>query len=166
MTVLNDMVKFLNNIPGGNLRNMFLLIIFVLLFTVLRSIVVERVAIRPVNPANRNRLIETFTDEECWHNLRFRKDEVRQLLHLTNFPRSIPMDNNCSCPGEAAFCIMLYRFAYPTRLVTLQNMFGRDYTQISRIFKESINFIYNSHRGKVVIFLGIIIDLISIIRQF
>lgn len=149
MTVINEMINLLNNIPAGNLRNMILLIIFVLLFIVLRSIVVEHIAIRPVNPANRDRLIDSFTGEECWHNLRFRKEEVRQLMNLTNFPRDIRMDNNGHCPGEAAFCIMLYRLAYPSRLVTLQDMFGRDYTQISRIFKESINVMFDAHRGKV-----------------
>ena len=78
---------------------------------------------------------ESFTDEECWHYLRFRKPELHRLFIVTDFPQEVRCENGVTCLGEYAFCLMLYRLAYPCRLFNLQNLFGREFTQLSRIFK-------------------------------
>lgn len=136
-------------LPVGALRNGVICFIFGLYGIVLGRIMNDREEVRPVNPRNRNRLFDSFTDEECWHYLRFRKTELSELLILCDFPAIIVCKNGTSCPGEHAFCILLYRIAYPSRLFELQEIFGRDYSQISRIFKWSIDFMHLKHKNKV-----------------
>ena len=60
------------------------------------------------------------------------------LFTLCDFPAVVLCDNGISCPGEHALALMLYRLAYPARLIELQDVFGRDYSQLSRIFKWSV----------------------------
>lgn len=38
---------------------------------------------------------------------------------------------------------------YPARLIELQDLFERDYSQLSRIFKWSIDFMYEKNKNKV-----------------
>ena len=59
------------------------------------------------------------------------------------------MDNGTTCLGEYAFCLMLYRLAYPTRLITLQREFGREYSQLSRIFNAAITWTERHHIHRV-----------------
>lgn len=104
----------------------------------------------PINPANRDRLIDSFSDEECHHFLRFRGPALRRLIELLEYPNdNIVCPNGTTCPFESALCLTLYRLAYPNRLVSLQDTFGRDYSQISRIFKATINWLYITQRHKV-----------------
>lgn len=65
------------------------------------------------------------------------------------FPLFVPLNNNMSVPGEFAFLIMLWRLHYPSTLAMMQDTFGIDYTQISRIFNESISIMDGLHRHKV-----------------
>jgi hypothetical protein len=107
---------------------------------------VEREELRPINHGDKNRLIDSFSDEECWQFLRFRKLDLHRL---SNLPAIIQYPNGIVCPGEHAFCLLLYRIYYPSRLISLQDIFGRDYTQLSRIFKLIVDLIYMHHKHKV-----------------
>ena len=51
--------------------------------------------------------------------------------------------------GRICIFLLLYRLAYSCRLFNPQNLFGREFTQLSRIFKFSINYMYVTHRHKV-----------------
>lgn len=135
------MCSFAFNLLGG-CRNIFGTL-------VLGCFLKEIEAIVPVDARNRNRLFDSFTDEECWHNLRFRKAELHQFFALCEFPAVVICNYGSSCSGEHAFCVMLYRIAYPSRLFELQEIFGRDYSQVSRMFKWSIDYMYEKHRHKV-----------------
>ena len=44
---------------------------------------------------------------------------------------------------------MLYRIAYLVRLFSLQLIFGRDLTQLSRIFQYAVTFMFDTHIHKV-----------------
>ena len=44
--------------------------------------------IDPVNPANRNRNVASFTAKECWDYLRFRKGDLNGLIISWGYPRS------------------------------------------------------------------------------
>ena len=124
-------------------------------FTAMTSIVVlrlhgmRRTNVEPVDPANKNRNIASFTDGECWTQLRFRKVDISRLMDELHFPATIECKNGTRCSGEYAFCLLLFRMAYPTRLYDLQSTFGREYSQLSRIFAAAVAFMYDTHRGKV-----------------
>lgn len=44
---------------------------------------------------------------------------------------------------------MLYRLHYSTIFYQLQTHFGREYSQLSRIFKNVINYVYDHHKNKI-----------------
>ena len=54
------------------------------------------------------------------------------------------------CPSEHALLILLYRIHNPTRLNEMQARFGREYSQISRIFNVALDWVYDNHHEKVV----------------
>ena len=152
---LGQLIKFTSLIVclGGyvnlgiisDLLNLFALM---LLMIVLVVMCVKRMRVQLINHRNKNRLISSSSDEDCWH-LRFRKPDLYRLFELSEFPAVVKCSNGMICPGEHAFCLMLYRISYPSRVISLQDLFGRDYTQLSRIFKYAIKKYYNSHKHKV-----------------
>ena len=146
---INFLIRFADYIPIAPLRNLVLMFTMMMSFVVLNVLCVQSSEVNKVNSANKNRTFDSFTDEECWHNLRFRRHELIYLFELSGFPAVVTCTNGLSCPGEHAFMLMLYRLAYPCRLFTLQDIFGREYTQLSRIFKFAINFMYVNHKHKV-----------------
>ena len=56
--------------PVGCIRNGTLFFIFGLYAFILDRVLVEREVVLPINDKNKNRLFDSFTDEECWHHLR------------------------------------------------------------------------------------------------
>ena len=144
------MVTFSTYLIGGPFGMIAMLLTALICLIILNVLIAQTEVVKPVNPSNKNRLIDSFADEECWHDLRFRKEGLRELLRACNFPHTIVCDNKYTCPGESAFCMMLYRIAYPRRLFDMQDKFGREYTQLSRIFKASIKFMYDHHKKKVI----------------
>lgn len=136
-------------LPQGPARQVLQLLLGLLSIyaTSLRLVVLP--ALTAVNPANKNRLIDSWTDEECWHLLRFRRADLHRLFVALQIPAVVVCPNRTSCPGEHALCLMLYRLAYPTRLVTLQNVFGRELTALSRIFQTIIEIVSTAHSFRV-----------------
>jgi hypothetical protein len=60
--------------------------------------------------------VESFSDSSAWKNLRFKKDDLRRLIHLLQIPAVIELDDGSSVYGEYAFLLLLYRRGYPIRL--------------------------------------------------
>ena len=145
----SEVQRYCSQMPVGCVRNGTILFIFVLYAIILDRILIEHEEVLPINHRNKNRLFDSFTDEECWHYLRFRRAELAELFVLCDFPAMVVCDNGITCPGEHAFAVMLYRLAYPNRLIELQDAFGRDYSQLSRIFKWSVDLMYEKHKHKV-----------------
>jgi hypothetical protein len=153
--VLKEIMKFVKvliditaYLPQGPIRNvgLFLVHALALFIVVIVTLIVEREDVIAVNHDNKYRMIDSFTPEEAWHYLRFRIPELKKLFILFEFPNFVKCDNGIVCPGEHAFVLMLYRISYPTRLFQLQDIIGRDYSQLSRIFKfayEDNRLLYN-----------------------
>ncbi len=106
--------------PAGGLGNIFSL--FGLVFVAEAASIRNHIwnLIDPVNPANKNRNIASFTENECYQKMRFRKEQVSQLYRLLNFPAFLTTDNNITVTGEYAFCLFLWRLSYPSMLFDLQ----------------------------------------------
>ena len=69
-----------------------------------------------VDPTNKNRLVDSFTEEECWNYFRFRKEQMRVLSNSLDIPVILICENGLSAPGEHALCLYLYLKMYPTKL--------------------------------------------------
>ena len=74
---LNDLITRADNLPPGCAKDFLMLVVLLLFQAMLLVGSVERRNLVPVNRAIKNRMIDSFTDEECWHNLRFRKPVFR-----------------------------------------------------------------------------------------
>lgn len=96
-----------------------------------------------------NRGIDTFSDEFLYRHMRFRRSHLIILLAKLNVPNVIIVSNGITCSGEYALLLMLYRLHYPCTLASMEPIFGRDYSQISRIFNWAIDFVYENHKDKV-----------------
>ena len=103
-----------------------------------------------INPINRDRDIASFSEEECWDFFRFRRDQLSHLALLLQLPQWFICENGCTCPREHALCVYLYHLSYPTRLQRIQNVFGRELSQLSRIENRIKSFLITRHRAKVV----------------
>lgn len=136
-------------LPPGHMNNLVALAAFLFTMYAVSLRVVTYTVLGAINPANRNRNIDSFSDDFCWHVLRFRKADMHRLYVLLHIPANFTCGNGTTCNGEYALCLMMYRLAYPTRLVTLQEEFGREYSQLSRIFQLVIEFTDLHHRDKV-----------------
>jgi hypothetical protein len=119
-------------------------------------------AVDPVDPRNNNRTIASFTEAECTRELRFKKIDLPVLYQLLSFPPYVFIDNGQMIPGEYAFCLFLYRIHYPSTLAMIQTAFGREYSQLSRIFNEVVRIMDTAHRHKVFIYIYIYILLTCI----
>ena len=135
--------------PIGMPQQMLIMVGVVMFVAILRMCVVPAPIMLPINGVNRDRGIDSFSEGQCWHFLRFRREDLHTLFDLMGFPVVITLDNGGTCSGEYAFCLMLYRLAYPTRLFTLQYVFGREYSQLSRVFKHAITWTENNHIHRV-----------------
>ena len=45
-------------------------------------------ALDPINPANKNRLIASYTEEESWYLFRLKKDQLRDFFRRLNLPQN------------------------------------------------------------------------------
>ena len=62
---------------------------------------------------------------------RFQPDEIYHLFHEFEIPDTFCCHNRCIVSGLEAFCMLLRRFAYPSRLEDLVSIFRRDMAVIS-----------------------------------
>ena len=104
----------------------------------------------PIDVRNKNRRIDTFSDEECWDYFRFRKYQLKDMTNLLNIPVFMIAEDGTTFPGEHALLVYLYHLSYPTKLQRMQSTFGREYSQISRIENTIKSFLIINHRNKIV----------------
>ena len=99
---------------------------------------VEKKVTERVLPADRidvtELTIDRYSEETCYSQYRFLKRDIRHLFIALRFPDRIVLSNGSIIPGEKAFLLMLYRMAYPRRLVDMEEYLGREYSTISRCF--------------------------------
>ena len=84
-----------------------------------------------------NRTTESFTDDECWSQFRFRRADLQVLYEHLHLPPTVVLSNESKFTGEEAMCITLYRLAHTGRLTEVKSVFGREESQLSR----AINFV-------------------------
>ncbi|CAM9729450.1 unnamed protein product, partial [Pylaiella littoralis] len=90
-------------------------------------------------------VIDDLTDDEAWANYRFRKPDLKRLFQAFKFPGAyLRLRNRARYPSESAFLLLLRRMRYPGRWQDLQREFGREYTQLSRIFNEVVDWAYDN----------------------
>lgn len=137
-------------LPAGFIKNALVAITVVIMNKAfaLRTLVLGE--LDHVDKAHSNRGIESFSDEFLYRHMRLRAVHAQQLFAQLGFPNVVILDNGLTFSGEYAFLVMLYRLHYPCTLASMQPIFGRDYTQICRVFAYAVDFVYDNHKGKVI----------------
>ena len=147
--VLNLIVQ-VAAIPFYQLRAALLFIALSLLDGILSMFTTVYQVFDPVNPANKDRLIASYTDEQCWHLFRLRKCQLTDLFARLNLPPVLRTPNGLVCPGEHALLVFLYHLTCPTTLLRMQSEFGREQSQLSRIENEIKTYLISNYRHFIV----------------
>ncbi|CAN0145299.1 unnamed protein product, partial [Ectocarpus sp. 8 AP-2014] len=61
----------------------------------------------------------------------------------------VRLENGSTFRGEEAFLLLLMRMRYPGRLADLERYFGREYSQLSRLFRWATDFLFEMHSHRV-----------------
>ena len=89
--------------------------------------------------------LENFTDSQCKTVFRFYKADLEILKQRLRIPDKIVCRNRTVVSGIEALCILLRHLAYPNRLEDLTDIFSRPVYELSYIFNEVLNMIYENH---------------------
>ena len=175
--IIASMMGIIGILPMGGYK-MYLLGILATLLIAIRALhLYDWLPVPPIDPANRNRGFNSFTDEEAYRDLRFHVYDLPKILRLLRIPVVLRVDNSkyvililfifvfhisfytyislhtyhyiyipgTDCSGEYGLCLLLYRLHYPNTLAMLQCIFGRDYSQLSRIITAMKELVFRLH---------------------
>ena len=148
-TVLSLLVQ-VATIPILALRVPFLVVAANLLRGIIGMFTLVYQVLDPIDPANRDRLIASYTDEECYYLFRLRKTQLTDLFARLNLPQIIRCENGIVCPGEHALLVYLYHLTCPTILLRMQKEFGRETSQLCRIEKYIKSYLITNYRRFVI----------------
>lgn len=104
-----------------------------------------------INDTNFDRNINSWDEDKCWNWFRFRKADLVKLYTLLLIPQLLPLENerNGFVTGEFALVVLLYRLHYPGTLQDNLVEFGCDYSKMCKIFNSTLNFLYDTHKNKI-----------------
>ena len=91
----------------------------------------------------RHRTADTFNDYELYEMRITDRNHVPKLLAALQIPPVWRCPNGTIMEREEGLLLWFYKTSFPTRLVTLQKIFGREYSQLSRVLKEVWMFLNN-----------------------
>ena len=76
--------------------------------------------------------------------LRFKYRHLFVVQRVLQIPESFKLKNRCRINGQEALLFLLYRIHYPETLQKMEKMWGREYSQLSRIFSFMIDWVYDN----------------------
>jgi len=82
------------------------------------------------------------TDTICEFNYRFRKVEIFELVQLLKMPSPFPTTRGYNVSAVEALCVLLNRLAWPHRLGTMVQHFGRSREALSSIFNAVLDHVH------------------------
>ena len=89
-----------------------------------------------------NRTVDRFTDDKSYNNFQFRRGDPHRLIACLDLPPAVRCSNGRKFSGEEAVLISLFRLAHPGKLTEVRTVFGRDETQLFRLFNWTMRFLY------------------------
>ena len=87
--------------------------------------------------------IDKFSENDCYHQLRFKKEDLKNIFLNLAFPNIITLDNNIILPGEEIFLRGLYELVTGESKHSVAKIFGRDFSVQSRSFTYFIDHLYS-----------------------
>lgn len=150
MEMVGSLLQLAIMVPIGPLRNIYTACSGLAVDLIETASHVAYRALDHVDPTNKNRLLSSFTEEECWDFFRFRKYQLAELVGLLRLPLYFTCpESRHTCPGEHALLLYLYHLSYPTKLQRMQNVFERELSQLSRLENRVKAFLILRNQHKV-----------------
>ena len=87
--------------------------------------------------------VEHVSPGQATQLFRFSKDDLEPLRRLLKLPEVMRSGNRTTWTGLEGLCLVLRRLSYPSRLVDLEEVFGRGQSEGSIIANETIGVIFN-----------------------
>ena len=87
--------------------------------------------------------LEEMTDEECLVEFRFSKTEIYDLVGTFHLPEVLNCYNGWVVDAVDALCIVLKRYAYPSRYADLVPRFGRSVPLLCTVANQMTDLIFN-----------------------
>ena len=87
--------------------------------------------------------LEDMADEECWVEMRFKKNDIYRLALALYLPETYHCYNGLVVDSVEALCICLKHFAYPCRYADLVPRFGRPVPQLCMMCNTVLDDIYS-----------------------
>ena len=78
----------------------------------------------------------------------FTKDEVRRIIPFCAFD-TLTLRYRLRATYEEMLCVVLYKLAFPVRLATICDVFGRSCTWISVVFNDVVLHLYNRWQARL-----------------
>ena len=94
-------------------------------------------------------VLDTLTNDQCWANFRFVKQDITRLATLLSLPDVIRVRKGCVCSRVDVLCIVLWRFAYINRLCDLESFFVRPSSTLSLIINETVQQLWSLQRHRL-----------------
>lgn len=116
------------------------------------QMIVEGDAPRRISIRNIEKKIVTtdlYSEDECWRLLRFRKEDIANLMNLLNMPPHFISVDRHKYTRDFSLILLLRRMAYPGRLTDLEQEFGRDHTSLSRCIGITVAWLDANHSHRI-----------------
>ena len=83
-----------------------------------------------------------LSEQQFKKEFRFSKQDIPRLLRCLQWPRYFQLSNKYKFSAEICLLMVLYRFAFPSKLSKLEIMFGRAHTNCSLIVSHGVRLLY------------------------
>ena len=132
-----------NQRPSARLRNLI-----IICFIGVRIVTGNRIATNPTF-IRINRFLVDFSDSQLYHIRITNRNHIPRLIAALHIPEIVECENGNVMQGQEAFLLLLYWFSFPRCLSIAQEIYGLEYSQISRIIKAMIILIMTEWRHLV-----------------
>ncbi|KAK3700051.1 hypothetical protein QZH41_004354 [Actinostola sp. cb2023] len=89
--------------------------------------------------------LNSIRSANSWNDFRFSRVDIPYLAELLDLPNKFECYNRTSAGKEEALCIMLRKLASPCRFSDMVSSFGRAVPELSLIFNETLNYVYDRY---------------------
>ena len=87
--------------------------------------------------------LDLLSQDECWAEFRFKKNDIFDLVHILQLPDEIITYNRLKVDPVEGLCILLKRLAYPCRYCDLVPRFARPVPELCVITNHLLSLIHD-----------------------
>lgn len=93
--------------------------------------------------------LDSMLNDECKNEFRFEKNHLPLLADVPQIPPVFKCPRASVADGMEGLCMLLKRLSYSCRYADMVRRFGRPIPVLSMVTNQVLDFIYNTHRRKI-----------------